>query len=230
MKPIFHRGHVLAGREENTVPAIDVAVEKGGGVEIDVQYTLDNYCIIMHDTTWDRTTPETGQVSETLFDVANAYVTDGGNDVPSLKNALAHAKPGVATLLDVKGDASGWPAEAISRIQVTVSDLNALANTYVYSESPDFLLQLGAQAPRLKKLWRASGPFLVSRLVDLGVDGVLARAEVLTQAKVDNLNDAGMKVYVQKWSVKTKAEFQRIAGLTGVDGMIIEAADWNAWT
>ncbi|MGI5522712.1 glycerophosphodiester phosphodiesterase family protein [Micromonospora sp. CA-259024] len=111
---VAHRGY-WRGAPENSVPAIDLAIRNGAQVvEIDVQRTSDGQLVVMHDTSVNRTTNGTGQISGmTLAQIkalrlraglggGQAPMTD--EQVPTLAEALAVVKGRALVNLD-----KGWP-------------------------------------------------------------------------------------------------------------------------
>ena len=51
-KKFFYFAHLGSpwAKEENTIPSFSKAIDLGcGGIEMDVQKTMDNYIIILHD-------------------------------------------------------------------------------------------------------------------------------------------------------------------------------------
>lgn len=65
-RPIAHRGlhERAAGRIENTESAVAAAVERGFGVEIDVQVTREGEAAVFHDATLERLTEGVGPLAE----------------------------------------------------------------------------------------------------------------------------------------------------------------------
>lgn len=111
---IAHRGY-WRGAPENSIVAIEQAIERGAHVvEIDVQRTADGHLVLMHDTSVNRTTNGTGEVSSlTLAQIkalrlrehlggAQAAVTE--HQIPTLEEAMAVVKDRAMVNLD-----KGWP-------------------------------------------------------------------------------------------------------------------------
>ncbi len=63
-RPIAHRGlhNEATGVVENTRSAFAAAIERGYGVECDLQITKDGEAVVFHDRTLDRVTQATGRV------------------------------------------------------------------------------------------------------------------------------------------------------------------------
>lgn len=70
---ISHRGYNWEA-PENTLPAYELAAQKGYTyVETDVQFTKDNVPVLLHDTTIDRTSNGSGEVSSKTYNQLLQY-------------------------------------------------------------------------------------------------------------------------------------------------------------
>lgn len=223
--PIFHRGHVADGREENTLPAFAAAVALGGGIELDLHETVDGFVVVHHDDTWDRMTPQSGLVSATLFADADRYVTDGGNDIPSFAQANAVTMTTGPVLLDMKGE---WTTHGLESLQATLADAGAMRRAYVFHQDPAFLARLAVEAPQVKRVLRTTQRFTVPQLIALDCRGVLASSSLLDQAKVARLHRAGLRVFVNNYSIRNRRQLAHVTEM-GVDGVVIDAANWTSW-
>lgn len=227
-RAIYHRGLVIGDNEENTWAAFRDAAARGHGIEIDVQPTIDDYVIVMHDSNTLRTTGVEGNVTQMTFSEANALKTLGGADVPSLKQALAAEAP--VTLVDIKNP-PGWTDAALTRIATTLDELDAFKRVYLFTRDAAFIRRIEAIDSRMKTMYRPgeTEAYSVASIQELGCHGVLAWAESMAQWRVDNFQDAFLTVYIQNYSVNSQAELQRLIGL-GVNGVIIDGSKWDAWT
>ena len=69
IRVVAHRGGALLGPPENTIPAIEKAIEVGADlIEIDIRQTSDGHLVLMHDATVNRTTNGSGPVSAMTLD------------------------------------------------------------------------------------------------------------------------------------------------------------------
>ncbi|WP_246199869.1 glycerophosphodiester phosphodiesterase [Arthrobacter zhaoguopingii] len=125
---IAHRG-ASADAPENTLPAIDLAVDHGADfVEIDVRRTLDGELVVIHDSTLQRTTdvlrlyPGRARYDVAGFTLAEIRSLDAGSwfgpafageRVPTLREVLAALAGRAGLLLEVKdpGSAPGIAAD-----------------------------------------------------------------------------------------------------------------------
>lgn len=88
---IAHRGLHTTGtsKEENTLAAVQAAVDAGYAVEIDVRSTVDGIIIVFHDDTLDRMTDGSGPVSKLGFSQIKKYlVGSSGAPAPSLPDVM----------------------------------------------------------------------------------------------------------------------------------------------
>ena len=105
-----HRGDKKAA-PENTIPAFVSAVEKGAQmIEFDVALTRDDYLVIMHDPTVDRTTNGKGKVSNLTFDKIRALDAGSwfskkfaGAKVPTLEEVLEVIPTHIMCNVHIKG-------------------------------------------------------------------------------------------------------------------------------
>lgn len=126
IKVVAHRGGVGLGVPENTLPAIQKAIETGAQlVELDIRETSDGHLILMHDTTVDRTTDGSGRVDEmTLREIkeldAGGWHSERfrGIEVPTLEEALNLMKGKISPDLDFKDGNVEKLVEVVNRVGV----------------------------------------------------------------------------------------------------------------
>lgn len=90
-KDIAHRGLYKAGtnREENTLAAIEAAVDKGYAVEIDVRLTADGSVVVFHDARLERLTNGRGYVSEHSYkELKQLTIGQSDQKMPLLSDVL----------------------------------------------------------------------------------------------------------------------------------------------
>jgi len=99
---IGHRG-ARAYEPENTLRSFAKAIELGvNAIEFDVRKTKDNEIVVMHDETVDRTTNGRGLVRELTLAEIKRLVTDKGEKVPTLEEALDFLDRKVKILIELK--------------------------------------------------------------------------------------------------------------------------------
>ena len=107
VRVVAHRGGAKMGPPENTLPAIEKAIEVGADlIEIDVRQTADGQLVLMHDATVNRTTSGSRPIAEmSLAAVKELRVRHQGSDfirVPTLEEALQAMKGRIDPDLDFK--------------------------------------------------------------------------------------------------------------------------------
>ncbi|GJI60599.1 MULTISPECIES: glycerophosphodiester phosphodiesterase [Bacillus] len=106
---IAHRGSSSAA-PENTIAAFDVAVEQGADyIELDVQMTMDQHVVVIHDDTVERTTNGNGLVkSYTLdqlkkLDAGSWFDQQYTNErIPTLQEILERYSQRIGILIEIK--------------------------------------------------------------------------------------------------------------------------------
>jgi len=107
VRVVAHRGGALLGPPENTLQAIEKAIEVGADlIEIDIRQTRDGHLVLMHDERVDRTTNGSGLVRdfnlEALRDLMIHHEGEEVIRVPTLDEALKVMKGRIDPDLDYK--------------------------------------------------------------------------------------------------------------------------------
>ena len=102
-----HRGLHGAGRVENSPSAFTAAIERGLGIECDVQRSRDGEAMVFHDWELDRLTGETGPVkARDAAELARIALSSSGGDtgdtIPTLADLLARIGGKVPLLIEIK--------------------------------------------------------------------------------------------------------------------------------
>lgn len=104
-RPIAHRGlHDIAnGVVENTASAVQAAIDRNYGIEVDLQLTGDGEAVVFHDETLDRLTESAGRVVEqttpALKDIA---FKDCSDRIQTLDELLDLVAGRVTLVLEIK--------------------------------------------------------------------------------------------------------------------------------
>jgi glycerophosphoryl diester phosphodiesterase len=87
--PIAHRGLHDETRPENSLAAIDAAVQRGFPVEIDVQTSVDGRAVVFHDWNLRRLTGLDARVKLTkAAEIAKLRLAGGSEPIPFLEDVL----------------------------------------------------------------------------------------------------------------------------------------------
>ena len=90
---------------ENSMPAFRKAVEKGYGIELDVQLTADSVPVIFHDLDLERACGVPGLVREhTIEELQELRLFGRGERIPALKDFLEMVKGRVPLIVEYKSE------------------------------------------------------------------------------------------------------------------------------
>jgi hypothetical protein len=143
-----HRGH-FRHVPENSLAAIREARRIGAEVaELDIRLTSDGVLIVMHDSTVDRTTDGSGEVSALTQAEISAMSLIGGDPadpetsrVPTFEEALGVAEEeGIAIYVDIKGPTMEVAAEVAALAAYDVAILRDSLPPLVEAAAADPLL------------------------------------------------------------------------------------------
>lgn len=98
-----HRGLHGNGRIENSPSAFEAAIQRGFGIECDVQRSGDGQAMVFHDWELDRLTGESGPVmSHTAKQLGAISLTGSADTIPTLRQVLYLVAGRVPLLIEVK--------------------------------------------------------------------------------------------------------------------------------
>jgi glycerophosphoryl diester phosphodiesterase len=112
--PIAHRGLWGDDAPENSLTAIERAIQAGYGVEFDVRLSSDGEAMVFHDDTLERMTGRSGSIEALPASALAAIPLLGSEDrIPTLAQALEAAGNDAMLLVEIKAGANG--AQALAR-------------------------------------------------------------------------------------------------------------------
>lgn len=98
-----HRGLHGTGAPENSPTAFARAIERGLGIECDIQRSGDGQAMVFHDWELDRLTAETGPVAQRTAAQLGAIRLSGSEDcIPGLRQTLDQIGGRVPVLIEIK--------------------------------------------------------------------------------------------------------------------------------
>jgi len=217
MLKIGHRG-ARAYEPENTLRSFQRAIELGANaVELDVRRTLDNELVVLHNADVNKTTNGTGSVSELTLDEIKRFVTENGEKIPTLEDALQFLSKRVKILVELKE----------TGIEEKVLDL-------VHKKGlTDNVIVISFHEEALRKVRElddtvATGLIYVSHknpvqaALDLKAEYLLPLYRFTHSANVKKAHENGLKVIV--WTVNTAEEVAEYKK-KGVDGIASDKPD-----
>lgn len=98
-----HRGLHGVGVPENSMAAFERAIERGMGIELDVQRSGDGQAMVFHDWELDRLTGESGPVARRSAEQLSALRLAGTDQaIPTLRQVLDLVDGRVPVLIEIK--------------------------------------------------------------------------------------------------------------------------------
>lgn len=226
-----HRG-ASAYAPENTIPALQLAIEQGvDGVEFDVQRTADGHVVLIHDENISRTSNGFGRVVDLTLEQLrycnfdNGFVGFRKVNIPTLEEALEVLRPtNLVINVELKNSIELYPgleddvyrivkdADLMDRVIFTSFNHFSLANLRgrVGPENLGLLLTHGIYDP-----WRYA--------VEFGAAAIHPHKALLRHPNFMWLcHEAGIKANV--WTVDDEKEFAELSHL-GVDAVVTNFPD-----
>ncbi|PVX24108.1 MAG: glycerophosphodiester phosphodiesterase [Candidatus Bathyarchaeum sp.] len=217
MLKIGHRG-ARAYEPENTLRSFRRAVELGvDAVELDVRKTLDNELVVIHNTDVNKTTDGNGAVNELTLEQIKQLVTDKGEHIPTLEEALDSFGTRVKILVELKE--TGIEKQVLDLI----NKKRLIDNVIIISFHEDALRkvrQLNDEVATGLIYVRHKNP--IQAALDLKAQYLLSLYRFTHSANVKKAHEKGLKVIV--WTINTKEEAVEYLQ-KGVDGIASDRPD-----
>lgn len=141
-----HRGiHDNKGNNpENSLPAFKIALEKGFGIEFDVQVTKDNIPVIFHDNKLLRVCALDSIIKDyTLEELRDIKLFNSEESIPTLKEVLDIVDGKLPLIVEIKNDTTDvsdteYIAEVLDKYKgdYVVESFNPLAVTWYKKNRP----------------------------------------------------------------------------------------------
>lgn len=158
-RPVAHRGlHDAArGIVENSRTAIAAAMERGYGIEIDVQLSADGEVVVFHDHHLDRLTAAHGAVTAQTAAKLRQFALLGTSDhIPMLQDVLDLVGGRSPLLIEMKSAFDG----DIRLAEACVARLSHYPGPFaLMSFDPDLIAHLRRRAPRILRGIVAEGRY-----------------------------------------------------------------------
>ncbi len=232
---IAHRGASGSGlAPENTLAAFEKAIELGvDAIEIDVHATADNYIVVLHDGTLDRTTDRQGAVrmmSLSQVRQADAGAWRGaafvGERVPMLQEVLELARNRVVVLIEIKA------THITERVLHIVSSMRADDQVVIQSFDAETVRRVRALDAGIPTAWlvgrvtpapaRLRARRMMRQGLRLGANALSVWHGALTPVVVDELRRRAMTLWA--WTVDEDIVMRDLIAM-GVQGIITNYPD-----
>ncbi len=177
-----HRGLHGAGLPENSPAAFAAALERGMGIECDIQRSREGHAMVFHDATLDRLTAEQGRVAErSAEELGRIQLTGGSDTIPTLRQVLDQVAGRVPLLIEIKS-----PKGSNGRISALCLSVRRVLEGYQGSHA------IMSFDPRIVGWFARHSPLTVRGLVvteedDKALPGMVRRRLALWHARPDFL-------------------------------------------
>jgi glycerophosphoryl diester phosphodiesterase len=208
---------------ENTLRGLRAGLALGvDGIEIDVQLSADGVPVLLHDNTLDRTTNGSGPLSAMAFAQLRELDAGDGEQVPTLREALAVVVPTALLVIEVKAAPDQAPDSVVDAVLSDVGGAAAKDRVWLWSFDAALLEALARQAPQLPvaHLCRSATHEVRARVERLGLAGV-SIADV-DESVVRDFRRQGLAVFC--WTKNDPTDLARLVKLP-LSGIVSDYPD-----
>jgi glycerophosphoryl diester phosphodiesterase len=222
-RPVAHRAlHDRSqGRPENSRAAVRAAIERGYGIEFDLQISADEVPMVFHDPFLMRLTGQDGAVRERTAQELGRLTLKGGEEgIPTLREVLEFVSGRVPLLIEVKDQSHELgPVEGLLE-EATVAALRGYEGPVaLMSFNPHSVMALRDAAPDIPRglvtcsydptepEWASAGDSRIDRLRDIadfeaaGACFISHEATDLGRPRVAELKAQGVPVLC--WTIRS---------------------------
>jgi len=217
MLKIGHRG-ARAYEPENTLRSFKKALELGvDAVELDVRRTKDDKIVVIHDAEVDRTTNGKGSVSELMLQEIKELVTEKGEKIPTLEEALDFLDKKVKILIELKE--TGLEEKVLSLIREKGLETNVIIVSFL-EEALRKARELNDEVETGLIYVKHRNP--IKAALELRANYLLPLYRFTHTADVQRAHENGLKVVV--WTINKQEEVLEYVK-KGVDGIASDRPD-----
>lgn len=217
MLKIGHRG-ARAYEPENTLRSFKKALGLGvDAVELDVRRTKDGEIVVIHDAEVDRTTNGKGLVSELTLKEVKQLVTEKGEKIPTLEEALDFLNRKVKIFIELKE--AGLEEKVLSLIRERGLEKNVIIVSF-HEEALRKVRELNDKVETGLIYVRHGNP--IRAALELRANYLLPLYRFTHTADVQKAHENGLKVIV--WTINKQEEVSEYVK-KGVDGIASDKPD-----
>ncbi|WET04809.1 glycerophosphodiester phosphodiesterase family protein [Flavobacterium sp. YJ01] len=220
---IAHRG-AKAYEPENTLQAFQKALDlNSDGIELDVHLSADEYIIVIHDETIDRTANGKGLVNDFTLAELKSFLIDGKYQIPTLNEVFDLVDKKCLINIELKG--LGTAPKVVALIEKYIAEKNWKYEDFIISSFDWNMLQetsnLNSNIP-------------IGVLTEEDIDNALAFVEKIKAKAIhpdfNLLNEENVRQIQEKgflvlpWTVNSEEDIQKVKSYK-VDGIISDNPD-----
>jgi len=217
MLKIGHRG-ARAYEPENTLRSFTKAIELGvDAVELDARRTREGEVVVIHDAKVDKTTNGKGLVSDLTLNEIKQLVTDKGERIPTLDEALDFLDRKVKIAIELKE--TGLEKKVLDLVHEKGLERNVIIVSFL-EEALRKVRELDDEVDIGLIYVRHRNP--IKAALDLGANYLLSLYRFTHTANVKKAHENGLKVIV--WTINKQEEVLEYVK-KGVDGIASDRPD-----
>lgn len=222
---VAHRGYSSAA-PENTVPAFELAATSGfWGVETDIEESADGVFMCMHDDTLERTTGQTGTISDYTYEQLMSFNITDGNNIDQYQDLKIPTMIEYLNICIINNLVPLIEIKSISNYDAflqLIYDGGLRDRCIVMSGNLDALREIRARDPEIEMMAigyvSADYSYYIEQIANLGKNcGILYQFPMVNQAVVDELHAKGILCGV--WCLDTAEEARQYMDY-GVDYVV----------
>jgi glycerophosphoryl diester phosphodiesterase len=215
---IAHRG-ASAFAPENTLLSYERAWNIGADmIELDVHQSVDGHLVCIHDSTIDRTTNGTGEVSTLTYSEIQEFDAGMGQKVPLLEDVLYFARGRIQVNIELK-------TVGVEEDIVRLVNKLGMANDIIISSFLHLTLsEVKDIDERIRTAILVQNEIdnLISYAHEMQTYAINPVKELVSTTLTINAHEHGIKVF--PWTVNVEEMMMRLLEL-GVDGLITDYPD-----
>ncbi|HID27548.1 MAG TPA: glycerophosphodiester phosphodiesterase [Methanosarcinales archaeon] len=212
---IGHRG-ARACEPENTLRSLKFALDCGADmVEVDVRVAKDDYIVVMHDDTVDRTTNGTGKVRDLTLQELKSLDAGKSERIPTLQEAIDQVFGHAILVIELKE--LGIEEKVAEIIKDNKIEKSVLVSSFFHSS----VKKIKELIPDLKTgVIFSSLPIYPERLaIDANADCLFPRYTRVTAEMIEIAHETGLEVF--PWTINSMEEMKQFIALN-VDGIVTD--------
>lgn len=235
---IAHRG-ASAEAPENTLAAIQLGWTQGAdAVEIDVHFSRDGHIVVIHDDNTRKTAGLRRKVSAQMLSELKALEVGSwknpkyhGESIPTLAEAFSTIPRGKRMFVEIKCGtecigrfAEDFQASGLKANQVVPIGFSIEAMTRLKQAVPELEVCWIVEFKHTLRGWSPKAGKLIAQVKAAGLDGLdVSGKGPVDRAFVDEVHQAGLKLYI--WTVDDPAKARFLID-AGVDGITTNRPGW----
>lgn len=202
---------------ENSIPAFKKAIEKGYGIELDVQLTKDNQLVVFHDASLKRMTGIDGKVWDyTLEELKSFTLANSNEHIPTFKEVLDIIDGKVPFILEYKMDKVQTKVCELSnellknyKGNYCIESFHPLAAIWYKKNRPDIV-----RGQLASNFWKEGDKRFIVLFPMFLLSNVLARPDFIAYRHCDRNPSVWlvrkMGAFMVTWTIQSQEDYEKV--------------------